>query len=69
MLKNAIYARYRAQQLFQRVWMHEKIETANTENIYESFTIQLLPRLSVLWPKKEQKMRRMRKMLDPGPEV
>ena len=69
MLRNATYARCRAQQVFPGVWMHEKIKSANTENIYESFTIQLLPRLSVLWPKKEQKMRRMRKMLDPGPEV
>ena len=69
MVKNASYARYRAQQVLQRVLMHEKIKSANTENIYESFTIQWLPRLSVLWLKKELKMRRMRKMLDPGPEV
>ena len=69
MLKNAIYARYGAQQVLQRVWMHEKIESAITESIYESFIIQLLPQLSVLWPKKSKKSQKMRKMLDPGPEV
>ena len=33
------------------------------------FSNQLLPHTSVLWPKKEQISRKMRKMLDAGPEV
>ena len=64
-----INARYRAQKLVQRVWMQEKIESAVTENKSELFSNQLLPHTSVLWPKKEQISRKMRKMLDAGPEV
>ena len=67
--KMLINARYRAQKLVQRVWMQEKIESAVTENKSELFSNQLLPHTSVLWPKKEQISRKMRKMLDAGPEV
>ena len=67
MVKNASYARYRAQQVLQRVLMHEKIKSANTENIYESFTIQWLPRLSVLWLKKRAKNAKNVKNAQSGP--
>ena len=67
MVKNASYARYRAQQVLQRVLMHEKIKSANTENIYESFTIQWLPRLSVLWLKKRAKNAKNAKNAQSGP--
>ena len=64
MVKNASYAQYRAQQVLQ---MHEKIKSANTENIYESFTIQWLPRLSVLWLKKRAKNAKNAKNAQSGP--